>query len=348
MSTIGVPIARLSHQLVFLLFIWSTHAFATVSLGPTLPGAAVQNSTVLLVALPIKNFGDTDASNVVIRDVVLLGAHLESPARLPVSLGTIASGEREVLNLSFIVRKLDPAKTYRVLVQGRYDGRTFGRTHRGNDRDDRHENGKDEDERGKGEHGHEFHFVVDVQLPPPAPGSDTSSSNTGPTRATQGPYPLLPQPPQTENNEDRAPTPIGSPSFLFPHTATGTSPQALQLTSYPGASPDGAVGFIINTNANGIADRFPPDPSAVGSGTSSNLVLATANLYLKYSTDGGSTFTTVSNLSTVFGDQPDGGYCCDQVVHYIPSIDRVVWLIQTNQPKDSAGKPTGGNRLRIA
>ncbi|WP_143266808.1 hypothetical protein [Paraburkholderia caledonica] len=351
MNTMLVPIAQLSRRLAFILLVWSTHVFASVSLSPTLPGAAIQNSTVLLVALPIKNFGDTDADNVVIRSVVLLGGYLQSPARLPVSLGTIASGERGVLNLSFIVRKLDPAKTYKVLIEGQYGGRTAGGAHHGNDRDDRRENGKDRDdrdERGKGERDHEFHFVVDVQLPPPAPGSDTSSSNRGPTHATQGPYPLLPQPPQIESNEDRAPTPIGSPSFLFPHTATDTGPKALQLTSYPGTSPDGAVGFIVNTNANGIADRFPPDPSAVGSGTSSNLVLATANLYLKYSTDGGSTFTTVSNFSTVFGDQPDGGYCCDQVVHYIPSIDRLVWLIQTNQPKDSAGKPTGGNRLRIA
>ena len=77
-------------------------------------------------------------------------------------------------------------------------------------------------------------------------------------------------------------------------------------------------------------------------------MLATGNLYIKYSIDGGSNFTTISDLSTIFGDQPDGGYCCDQVVHYIPSIDRMVWLIQTSQLKDTAGNVTGSNSLRVA
>lgn len=348
MNAAVIAIRRLSRGLVFVSLFWSTQVFATVSLAPTLPGVAVQDTTVLLVALPIKNFGDTDATDVLVRVAVLPGGHLQSPARLPVSLGTIASGERGVLNLSFIVRNLDPAKTYKLLIEGRYGGRTANEAQHDNDRDDQQENERDEGKKGKGDHRREFHFVVQVQLPPPAPGSDAASSNSGPTHATQGPYAPQPQPPQTESNEDRAPTPIGSPSLLFPPTDTGTAPQALQLTSFPGVSPDGAVGFVVNTNSNGIADRFPPDPSAAGSGTPSNVVLATGNLYLKYSTDGGSTFTTVSNFSTVFGDQPDGGYCCDQVVHYIPSIDRLVWLIQTNQPKDSTGKPTAGNRLRIA
>jgi hypothetical protein len=109
-----------------------------------------------------------------------------------------------------------------------------------------------------------------------------------------------------------------------------------------------AVGFVINTQSNGTANNFPPDPSAVSSGGPSNLVIATGNLYVKYSTDGGSTFTTITDLSTVFGDQPDGGYCCDQVMHYIPSIDRIVWLIQTNRKTDSKGNVTGPNSQRVA
>jgi hypothetical protein len=135
---------------------------------------------------------------------------------------------------------------------------------------------------------------------------------------------------------------------VFPLTASHTGAQDPMISFYPDVTPDGAVGFVINSRSNGIANRFPPDPSAAGSGSASNIVLATGNLYIKYSTDGGSTFTTISNLSTVFGDQPDGGYCCDQVVHYIPGIDRFAWLIQTNQPKDAAGNPIAGNRLRIA
>ncbi len=121
------------------------------------------------------------------------------------------------------------------------------------------------------------------------------------------------------------------------------------MTSYPGiASGGAAVGFVINTESNGIATRFPPDPSAIGSDAAASVVLMTGNLYMKVSTDGGKTFTTIDNLSTVFGDQPDGGYCCDQVVHYVPSIDRFVWLVQTNQAKDSKGNVTGPNSQRVA
>jgi hypothetical protein len=160
------------------------------------------------------------------------------------------------------------------------------------------------------------------------------------THKTQGPYPSIPQPPQTESNEQRAPTPEGSLQTVHPPT-----PQAANVMDSKNAA---AVGFVINTQTNGVSTNFPPDPSAIGSGGASNLVIATANLYVKYSTDGGSTFTTISDLSTVFGDQPDGGYCCDQVMHYIPSIDRIVWLIQTNRKKDSKGNVTGPNSQRVA
>ena len=76
--------------------------------------------------------------------------------------------------------------------------------------------------------------------------------------------------------------------------------------------------------------------------------MGSGNLYVKYSTDGGQTFTTITDLSTVFGDQPDGGYCCDQVLHYIPSIDLIVWVIQTKQKTDSKGNVTGPNSQRVA
>jgi hypothetical protein len=46
--------------------------------------------------------------------------------------------------------------------------------------------------------------------------------------------------------------------------------------------------------------------------------------------------------------QDDGGVCCDQVIHYAPTIDRFIWLMQYSRAKDKAGNPTGPNRLRIA
>jgi hypothetical protein len=200
---------------------------------------------------------------------------------LPVQLVTIAPDNASVLNMRFNVRAL--RQSFQLEIQGRVADDQTGRDH-------------------------EFHIHTVIQVPPAAPGSATIGNNNGTTNTTKGPYPALPQPPQTEDNEFRAPTPLGSPQLIYNPTPTGTPAQA------PGGA-GASVGFVFNTQSGGIANRFPPDPSAVGSGSSSNVVLATGNLYIKYSTDGGSTFTTISDLSTVFGDSPDGGYCCDQVVH---------------------------------
>jgi hypothetical protein len=310
---------------------WSANSWAAVNMSTSLPGVAVENGTVLLVALPLTNAGDSDALNVQVSDIKLQQGRLENSIHLPLSLGTITSEDHAVLNLRFAVQKLDPKKTYYLFIEGRYKSTAVAKN--GNDSRSAYSL---------------FKILTKIQLPPPAPGSNTVGSNTGSTHKIQGPYPALPQPPQTEGNEERAPTPIGSPSLLFPTTTSNTGAQDPKISSFPGITPTGAVGFIINSGSNGVANRFPPDPSAAGSGSSSNVVMMTGNLYVKYSTDGGATFTTITNLSTVFGDSPDGGYCCDQVVHYVPSIDRMVWLIQTNQPTDAKGNPNGGNRLRIA
>src|SRR4029453_8291211 len=45
---------------------------------------------------------------------------------------------------------------------------------------------------------------------------------------------------------------------------------------------------------------------------------------------------------TVFPEDLGGGFCCDQVVVYVPSVDRFVWLLQYQ--KDSAGQ----GALRVA
>ena len=302
---------------------------ATVRGG--VPGVGVESGTELLVALPIDNVGETDAHNVEVREIELHGGRLDLPAKLPVDLGTIAADGRKVIQVRFTVAGLDTTKTYGLEVEGRYRGR------RDNDKDD-------------GERDRKFHFELKLHIPPQGPGTATATTNHGVTHKTQGPYPEIPQLPQKEKNENRAPTVESTPQTVFPKTPQLSGIKDPGITSFPGiVQGGGAVGFVINTQSGGVgASNFPPDPSAAGSGGASKVVLMTGNMYTKYSTDGGSTFKTITNLSTVFGDSPDGGYCCDQVVHYIPSIDRIVWLVQTNQPTDAKGNITGGNRQRVA
>jgi CARDB len=64
------------------------------------------------------------------------------------------------------------------------------------------------------------------------------------------------------------------------------------------------------------------------------VVFSTGNWGAAYSVDGGQTFKTV-NPYAMFPDskgQPikgANGFCCDQVVEYVPQIDRFVWVLQS-------------------
>ena len=79
------------------------------------------------------------------------------------------------------------------------------------------------------------------------------------------------------------------------------------------------VGTVVNPLAtNNAADICGSDTERV--------VLLGGNRYLSYSTDGGSTFTRI-DPKTIFPNDA-GGFCCDQVIQYVPSIDRFIWLLQ--------------------
>lgn len=109
----------------------------------------------------------------------------------------------------------------------------------------------------------------------------------------------------------------------------------------------------------GLTIRGRPDePSVAADG---RLVFETGNTWAAFSSDGGQSFTAI-DPTTIFRGSPladpnnpgqflDGGMCCDQLVRYIPSIDRFVWLIQyLPNGTDANGNlnNTGINTLVIA
>jgi hypothetical protein len=57
------------------------------------------------------------------------------------------------------------------------------------------------------------------------------------------------------------------------------------------------------------------------------VVFQTGNWYAARSVDGGQTFQYLDPY-TAFPDPPNLGFCCDQVVNYVASIDMFVWLLQ--------------------
>jgi len=74
----------------------------------------------------------------------------------------------------------------------------------------------------------------------------------------------------------------------------------------------------------------------ISGGDSGEVVMLTGNWYAQYSTDGGQTFNTV-NPTAIFPDTLTGGFCCDQVIQYIPQFEMFVWLLQYSR--------VGGNNI---
>ena len=93
--------------------------------------------------------------------------------------------------------------------------------------------------------------------------------------------------------------------------------------------------------------RRPLDPSVA---TAGNVVLVTGNLYFAFSKDAGKTFKYLNPVTDIYKkDNPDGGACCDQVVHYDAATNRFYWLLQywCTVQTDCKKRP-GTNRIRIA
>ena len=213
------------------------------------------------------------------------------------------------------------------------------------------------------EDGKEMHFraqrPINPNAAPPGPINVTTGTVIKETPGTA----TFPTPPPSApfgpNSEQPVFVPIGPPRQLFTPTPTGT-----QL----GGSAGGA-GVQIPRNTTMRNAGVPPDPNATAA-TADGVVLATYNSNISYSTNGGQTFTDVNLLSpqpgnparTTFFPESDGGFCCDQVVIYLPNQNLFFWLLQynpvtacaTNCPPRPSPAPaatfkiTQTSRLRIA
>lgn len=90
-------------------------------------------------------------------------------------------------------------------------------------------------------------------------------------------------------------------------------------------------------NSAPFAHPLVPEPSVAENGQT---VMTTGNFWVSLSEDGGGTWNTV-NPTTIFPNDY-GGFCCDQVLNYVPEYDLFVWLLQYNTGGD------GRNAIRIA
>ncbi|MFZ0091303.1 MAG: hypothetical protein WAL63_17470 [Solirubrobacteraceae bacterium] len=92
--------------------------------------------------------------------------------------------------------------------------------------------------------------------------------------------------------------------------------------------------MIFRTNRGlGVNASTVAEPTGA---TAGSVVFAAGNWFAAYSTNSGATFTQL-NPTTIFPNDSIG-FCCDQVIQYVPRIDRFIWLLQG----------TNGDRLATA
>jgi hypothetical protein len=270
------------------------------------PGVSLLNSTTLLSAFPIINTGTAAAQNVQVTSITLNGGVLTSPA-LPFNLGTIAAGGSVVLNPNFSGGPFIPLGSYPLVVKGTYVVGTST-----------------------------FCFTLNTVLviPPTAPGSDNVETVPVPPHLVSGDgFPHQPLDFDDEINPPRWTVPTA------PFEPGGPPPGVTSVTPAPFGDPP-AIVFNANNGLGLISGGFNGQASTTAepSGASGGgVVFVTANWTAAYSTDGGNTFTQL-DPTTIFPNDAVG-FCCDQIVQYIPSIDRFIWFLQGNGYRLASARP---------
>jgi hypothetical protein len=172
--------------------------------------------------------------------------------------------------------------------------------------------------------------------------AESTAGSAEPQRAFGAPFPpaIRTDAPDDDANEFPAPdVPLG-PFRGFPTPGQAITPLKFLSGEGAGDNPDPVV-FGTYTNYGTTAAPLSPVAADVSGAEAGSVVLASGNWYAIYSTDGGTTFTSV-DPTTIFDNTADGGFCCDQIIQYVPRIDRFLWLMQFSSGKD------GRNRLRLA
>ena len=251
------------------------------------------------IAVTVRNDGRLPASAVQV-DAIRLGP-ARSALAAPIAVGPIAAGGHAVVRATLASSGLVAGTVYPLMVGGRA---TVG--------------------------GAPIKFVLHgaIRIPPAAPGqADTRTTSSAPHKTSGKPYPH-----QTPNFSERE----NGPRWVVP-TAPNTQPaKPSQPPSKLQRAPRGDPGGItFSTNAGvGINGNTIAEPSGA---TGGGVVFVTANAYAAYSTNNGASYTKL-DPSTVFPNDAIG-FCCDQIVQYVPSIDRFVWLLQGTGMRLAAASP---------
>jgi hypothetical protein len=100
---------------------------------------------------------------------------------------------------------------------------------------------------------------------------------------------------------------------------------------------DDPVRFIIYSptkEATGQVSDVAADIS--GAQNAGDVIVHSGNWYVDVSTDVGGSWTRF-DPTTIFPNNLGAGFCCDQIIHYVPSIDRFIWYMQHVKGADNSG-----------
>lgn len=188
-------------------------------------------------------------------------------------------------------------------------------------------------------------------------GQTIQVATADPHRVEGGRYPAFTPSPDTGRNEEFAyPVPAGPVRGTLAPTS-GAS-QFLELKKKKEDTPLGGSGDpVVFTDFDplGKTSNFSGTPPDMNAARGSNVALLTYNSRVQLTTDGASNWNE-RNPTTIFpsgpatdsnGNQLDRGFCCDQVVQYVPKIDRFIWLMQFCGTGPGSCL-NGINKLRIA
>jgi len=109
-------------------------------------------------------------------------------------------------------------------------------------------------------------------------------------------------------------------------------------TKEGGGSAGDPVKFIkygpTDTKAGATVSDVAADIS--GAQNSGDVVMHTGNWYADVSVDSAGTWTRY-DPTTLFPNNLGASFCCDQIVQYVPSIDRFIWFMQHTKGADGSG-----------
>ncbi|GAC1361525.1 MAG: hypothetical protein NVSMB3_09780 [Acidobacteriaceae bacterium] len=138
-----------------------------------------------------------------------------------------------------------------------------------------------------------------------------------------------------KENEVRAPRP---PTAKSGGVEKQSPTSHTKKTKAGGGGADDPVKFLTYSPTDTATGATVSDNAADISGAQNlrEVVMHTGNWYCDLSVDAGSTWKRF-DPTTLFPNNLGASFCCDQIVHYVPSIDRFIWFMQHTAGADGSG-----------